>query len=53
MDLFLECKDGYYNASCTAKCGNCDDGSVCQKLTGYCLKGCKTNYMYPLCQGTF
>ena len=51
--ISIECKDGFYGVNCSDKCGHCDDNSVCNKRTGYCLMGCKTNLQPPFCKGCF
>lgn len=45
------CQDGFYNASCTAECGHCLHGEVCDKQDGTCMNGCSSNFLPPLCQG--
>ena len=51
--LSIECKDGFYGVNCSDKCGYCDDNDDCDKRTGYCLMGCKTNLQPPYCKGFF
>lgn len=53
MLLFIQtvCKDGFYGVNCSKKCGQCDDNYICDKGTGYCLMGCKTNLQPPFCKG--
>lgn len=48
--LIQECKDGFYNISCTGVCGQCINGLPCQNETGYCTQ-CLNNFKYPLCKG--
>lgn len=50
-NVFLECVDGFYNITCSAKCGNCLSG-VCNKLSGACHTGCQRNFHAPMCQGS-
>lgn len=45
-----ECKDGFYNSSCTEVCGQCVNGSACNKEIGYCSQ-CLNNFEYPFCKG--
>lgn len=45
-----ECKDGFYNSSCTGVCGQCVNGSACNKEIGYCSQ-CLNNFEYPFCKG--
>ena len=47
----IVCKDGFYGVNCSQKCGQCDDNNICDKGTGYCLIGCKTNLQPPFCKG--
>lgn len=49
--LFVECADGFYNKNCSGTCGFCRNDEVCNKVTGYCINGCKSNYKDPFCQG--
>ena len=49
--MFTECEIGFYNTSCSAKCGHCIDNSTCAMENGYCHKGCEKNYLYPRCKG--
>lgn len=49
--MFTECEIGFYNTSCSAKCGHCIDNSTCAMENGYCVKGCEKNYLYPRCKG--
>lgn len=49
--LFLECADGFYNSNCTGPCGHCINDTTCKKDNGYCVGGCRKNYVYPLCKG--
>lgn len=51
--MFLECVDGYYNVSCTGKCGHCLYEELCNKVNGHCPSGCTPNFQAPLCQGKF
>lgn len=50
-NVILECVDGFYNITCSAKCGNCLSG-VCNKLSGACHTGCQRNFHAPMCQGS-
>lgn len=50
---FLECVNGFYNASCTGICGQCISAQLCDKVNGYCPNGCTSNFQAPLCQGKF
>lgn len=43
----------FYNATCTALCGNCANQQLCDKRTGACLNGCRQHFKRPLCQGNF
>lgn len=49
--MFLECVDGFYNASCTGECGHCLYEELCNKVNGHCPTGCTSNFKAPLCQG--
>lgn len=49
--IFLECVDGFYNASCTEECGHCLYAEICNKVNGHCPSGCTSNFIAPLCQG--
>ena len=49
--IIAECVDGFYNNTCTAKCGHCKDGKTCDKITGSCPDACMSNFQEPLCQG--
>ena len=49
--MFTGCEIGYYNTSCSAKCGYCIDNSTCAIENGYCPVGCEKNYLYPRCKG--
>lgn len=49
--FFVECADGFYNKNCSGTCGFCRNDEVCNKVTGYCINGCKSNYKDPFCQG--
>lgn len=53
MFFFLECVDGFYNASCTGECGHCLYEELCDKVNGHCLVGCSSNFQAPFCQGKF
>ena len=48
---FLECRDGFYNSSCGAHCGQCLNREICNKVNGTCPSGCNPNFQSPLCQG--
>lgn len=50
--MFTECEIGFYNTSCSAKCGHCIDKSACAMENGYCPEGCENNYLYPRCKGS-
>ena len=50
--MFTECEIGFYNTSCSAKCGHCIDKSACAMENGYCSEGCENNYLYPRCKGS-
>lgn len=52
-NIFVVCEDGFYNSSCTDKCGRCLNGEACDKRNGTCLKGCQPHFAYPLCRGNF
>lgn len=45
------CENGFYNANCTGRCGNCQNGQACDKESGNCSNGCSSNFKKPLCQG--
>lgn len=45
-----ECKDGFYNSSCTEVCGQCVNGSACNKVNGHCTD-CLNNFIQPFCKG--
>lgn len=47
----IVCKEGFYDANCSSKCGHCEENKVCDKSYGYCLRGCKMNYQPPYCTG--
>lgn len=47
----LVCQDGFYNATCSAKCGHCIRRELCEKHDGTCINGCSQNFEPPLCQG--
>lgn len=49
--FFKDCVDGFYNSTCTAKCGHCKDNLPCNKQNGYCPRNCTGNFKPPLCQG--
>ena len=51
FDIFLECKDGFYNSTCGAHCGQCLNREICNKVNGTCPSGCNLNFQSPLCQG--
>ena len=51
MDIFTVCKDGFYDANCSTKCGQCEENEICDKTYGYCLRGCKQNFQPPFCTG--
>lgn len=51
--MFLECVDGFYNASCTGECGHCLYEELCNKVNGHCPRGCTSNFQAPFCQGKF
>lgn len=48
---YLVCQDGFYNATCSAKCGHCIREEICEKHDGTCISGCSQNFKPPLCQG--
>lgn len=45
------CENGYYNSTCTDKCGHCKNQTACDKTDGTCNLGCKSNFRPPFCQG--
>lgn len=49
--IITECIDGFYNDTCTAKCGHCKGTKPCDKDNGTCISGCEPLFKYPLCQG--
>ena len=53
LDIFLECKDGFYNSTCGAQCGQCLNRETCNKVNGTCPSGCNPNFQSPLCQGNY
>lgn len=41
----IECADGTYGYACVNNCsGHCMNGSLCNKQTGHCDKGCNPGY---------
>lgn len=56
LTLFFKikvCKNGFYNANCTGRCGHCQNGQACDKENGNCLNGCSSNFQTPFCQGVY
>ena len=50
--ILKDCVDGFYNSTCTAKCGRCKYNEYCNKQSGHCPRNCTGNFKPPLCQGT-
>ncbi|XP_046381850.2 low-density lipoprotein receptor-related protein 5-like isoform X1 [Haliotis rufescens] len=43
------CPGGQYGVSCES-CGHCEEGGICEKTTGVCLRGCAPGYRMPMCR---
>ncbi|XP_062593830.1 scavenger receptor class F member 1-like [Saccostrea cucullata] len=43
------CKDGYYGHNCEKTCGKCKIGTICQKITGICPRGCQNHWNGSKC----
>lgn len=48
--IFIDCVDGFYNKSCSIKCGICKVKVVCDKNNGLCLDGCDGLVYFFLCK---
>lgn len=48
--IFTDCVDGFYNKSCSIKCGTCKAKAVCDKNNGSCPDGCDGSVHPPLCK---
>lgn len=53
ISFFQDCMDGFFDyvRDCADKCGHCKNNNICTKDAGYCPKGCKSNFLAPMCQG--
>lgn len=47
-----ECNESYYGQNCTANCGHCSQGQICNKTDGSCLS-CEPGWEPPLCTQGF
>lgn len=51
LNAISECLHGYYGSNCDNICGYCASGTMCNKFTGQCSRGCEDSYLGVMCTG--
>ena len=46
---FTACPVGVFGEGCKYECGHCAGDDVCHHVSGYCLRGCKTDWYGRRC----